>query len=379
MPHAGSESRRGQGKGRGGLARGGRGGGWTQARSSTGHRPVNLTPEALHTAARMEDAYHEWRRGRAEKRGWRPAVVAYDSYGSESFIRVLGRIVLSPEDAESPKKDRNVRGWRNFAAVPLSNEVAWVRVGGQEHMVTADRGGIIDAVIPGNYSRGKAKLEMWTSGSGLDTATAHIIDDEQRFGIISDIDDTVVVTALPRPFLAAWNSFVLNEHARSPVSGMAVLYDRLSYLRPNSPILYLSTGAWNTQPALTRFLHRNMYPSGPLLLTDWGPTPTRVFRSGQDHKRTSLERLAREFPHIKWLLVGDDGQHDEEIYGEFVENHPENVAAVAIRQLTAGEAVWAGGRSRGTGRGKNIPWFYGANGAELAEQLEANGFSALPN
>ena len=45
------------------------------------------------------------------------------------------------------------------------------------------------------------------------------------------------------------------------------------------------------------------------ILTDWGPTNTGWFRSGQQHKRSSLRRLARDFPHIQWLLIGDDGQH----------------------------------------------------------------------
>jgi phosphatidate phosphatase APP1 len=54
---------------------------------------------------------------------------------------------------------------------------------------------------------------------------------------------------------------------------------------PGAPIIFVSTGAWNTAPTLTRFLKRNGFPIGPLLLTDWGPTNTGWFRSGQDHKR----------------------------------------------------------------------------------------------
>ena len=61
---------------------------------------------------------------------------------------------------------------------------------------------------------------------------------------------------------------------------MAVLYDRIHHEHPAAPFLYLSTGAWNVAPTLRRFLSRNLYPPGPLLLTDWGPTPDRVFRSG---------------------------------------------------------------------------------------------------
>lgn len=335
--------------------------------------PLNLSPEVLHTAARLEDRYNAWAKRKVLKRGWKRTAIAYDSYGSETSIRVLARVVLTKTGHSATDAQASLRGWRSFGTVPLSGEVAWVRANGVEHMVTADRGGVVDAVIPGDFSPGTVEIEMWTEDSLVDTATVRIIGQEQTFGIISDVDDTVMVTALPRPLLAAWNTFVLDEHARSPVAGMAVLYDRLIYMRPNSPIIYLSTGPWNVAPTLKRFLGRNLYPEGPLLLTDWGPTTTRAFRSGHEHKRSSLERLARDFPHMKWLLIGDDGQHDEQIYGGFVENHPNNVAAVAIRRLTVGEAVWAGGRSTADGRGKGVPWVYANDGAGLASKLTERG------
>ena len=100
-----------------------------------------------------------------------------------------------------------------------------------------------------------------------------------------------------------------------------------------------------------------------MLLTDWGPTHDRWFRSGREHKLTNLGRLAAEFPNVRWLLIGDDGQHDEAIYGQFLGEHPESVAAVAIRRLLPAEAVLAGRRagSRGDGEAEidavvTVPW-----------------------
>src|SRR5918998_1726466 len=187
---------------------------------------------------------------------------------------------------------------------------------------------------------------------------------------------TVMVTALPRPFLAAWHTFVVNEHARATTPGMPVLYERLTQQHPGAPVVYLSTGAWNVAPSLTRFLSRNLYPAGALLLTDWGPTADRWFRSGREHKRTMLERLALEFPNIKWLLIGDDGQHDESIYSDFLSVHPDNVAAVCIRQLSPGEAVLAGStlRDRSPADGSPVPWLYAPDGAGLGGKLGGIGF-----
>jgi phosphatidate phosphatase APP1 len=213
-------------------------------------------------------------------------------------------------------------------------------------------------------------VSLSTDGAATVEAPVRVVDPATTFGVISDIDDTVMVTALPRPLLAAWNTFVLDEHARAAVPGMAVLYERLVTANPGSPVFYLSTGAWNVAPTLTRFLSRHLYPAGPLLLTDWGPTPDRWFRSGREHKRNTLARLASEFPDIRWLLIGDDGQHDQEIYSEFAAAHPESVAAVAIRRLSPTEAVLAGAIPAPAGSAEALDpagktWFAAPDGAGL--------------
>jgi phosphatidate phosphatase APP1 len=232
---------------------------------------------------------------------------------------------------------------------------------------------VLDAHIELRLAPGWHRIPLSIEGGDTVEAPVFVAAPDVTFGLVSDIDDTVMVTALPRPFLAAWNTFVLDEHARTPVAGMAVLYERLTRSHPGIPVIYLSTGAWNVVQTLARFLGRNLYPRGTLLLTDWGPTHDRWFRSGRDHKRANLERLAAEFPSVKWLLVGDDGQHDESIYAEFAENHPENVAAVAIRQLTTGQAVLAGGRSDAEPHPDSAPWVYAPDGAGLSARLTELG------
>jgi len=326
--------------------------------------------EILHRAARIEDSFHRWRERRGRKRGLVTTIVPYAGYGSPEWTRVLCRVVLAKGDAPKQRADK-VRGWRSFFSIPVSGESITVTADGQSQRVSPNRGGIVDVRVTTSLTPGWHSITLQADDAEPVTAPVFIVDPATRFGIVSDIDDTVMVTALPRPFLAAWNTFVLDEHARTPVAGMAVLYERLRREHPTAPVIYLSTGAWNVAPTLRRFLDRNLYPSGPLLLTDWGPTHDRWFRSGQEHKRLSLNQLAEEFPEIKWLLIGDDGQHDEAIYGAFAEAHPQNVAAVAIRQLSTGEAVLAGGRSTATTQEKDspAPWFYGQNGAALSEKL----------
>ena len=319
----------------------------------------------------MEDAFHVFRQGRARKRGLLTTVMPYTGYGGAGWIRVLGRVLLTDPDDVDRNRERSIRGWRSFTSVPVDDAEVIIVAGGREFRVTAGRGGIVDSRIEVDLPVGWNIVRLRTAESNGVDARIFVVDPNVDFGIISDIDDTVMVTALPRPFLAAWNTFVLDEHARRPVPGMAVLYERLTRAHPGAPVIYLSTGAWNVAPTLSRFLSRNLYPAGTLLLTDWGPTHDRWFRSGREHKQSSLARLAEEMPDMKWLLVGDDGQHDEELYGNFLQEHPDNVAAVCIRELSTGEAVLAGGRSspEGHGNGTEVPWMSAPDGAGLSDQL----------
>ncbi|ANF33268.1 ACP synthase [Leifsonia xyli] len=337
----------------------------------------------MHRAARIEDAFHDFRARRARRRGFLPTIVPYTGYGAPSWVRILGRVVLAKDPRPGSraerlhrKREESVRGWRSFISVPLANTTVTVEIEGDRHEVVTDRGGVIDTVVPAQLTPGWHTVKLSTAESTrVFEAPVFVVDPKATFGVISDIDDTVMVTALPRPLLAAWNTFVLDEHARVPTPGMSVLLERLAAAHPGSPVLYLSTGAWNVAPTLTRFLSRNLFPAGPMLLTDWGPTHDRWFRSGREHKHTSLERLAQEFPGLKWLLIGDDGQHDEDLYGEFTVAHPDNVSAVAIRQLSSGEAVLAGGRSKAEKHSElsGTPWVYAPDGAGLSEQLTELG------
>ena len=327
----------------------------------------------LHRAARIEDAVHRALDSRVRRRGWHVTVVPYTGYGAPGWVRVMARVLLTRR-TPGRKRPAKLRGWRSFTTLPVKDAVVIIDVGGQQQEARTDRTGFIDCVVEGNLAPGWGFVRMSTEGAEPVEAPIRIVDPKVRFGVVSDIDDTVMVTALPRPLLAAWNTFVLDEHARMAVPGMAVLYERLVNAAPGLPVFYLSTGAWNVAPTLTRFLARHLYPSGPLLLTPWGPTADGWFRSGRQHKLATLNRLATEFPTVRWLLIGDDGQHDKEIYAEFAGAHPDQVAAVMIRHLSPTQSVLAGSMPRLAGApmatsAAGQPWLFAPDGAGLWQLL----------
>lgn len=357
---------------------------------------------ARNRAMKAEDRWHRLRLDLARRRRQQVTVLSLTGYGTQRWIRVFSRVVMAPdeqfEDGRRVAKviADGVRGWRNFISAPVPFAEIRVTVGDEQFDVVADRGGIVDAVLTigadNRLQPGWHPITLQAPRGDTATADVHVIGEDTRTGVICDIDDTVVVTKLPRPMLAAWNSFVLDEHARTPTPGIAVMMERLLSQWPGSPVIYISTGAWNVAQTLTRFLTRNLYPHGPLLLTDWGPTQDRWFRSGKLHKEEQMERLAHDFPEITWVLIGDDGQYDPTIYADFARRHPQNVAAVIIRELTYSEAVLAGGRAeepegqrllqsadragassiQDVGEHR-IPWIYGPDGKDIVAKLKAAG------
>ena len=308
-----------------------------------------------HAAALVEDAYHGRIAESLRERGWRTRIVPFTGYGSVAQLRVLARVLVSRSGTDGPTEDTSyagrlrrveleTRGWRAFVAAPAMDEPVTVRVNERLIPTHTDRGGYVDLTVRGHgLGPGWHRIYLSSPDAEPIDVPVFVVGTTQTHGIISDIDDTVLSTSLPRPLIAGWNTFVRAEGTRRPVAGMATLYRELLDAEPDAPVVYLSTGAWNTQPLLTRFLRRNGYPAGPMLLTDWGPTNTGWFRSGQEHKLASLHRLARELPHVRWLLVGDDGQHDPKIYTDFAAKRPDRVRGIAIRQLSAGEQVLSRG------------------------------------
>lgn len=317
-----------------------------------------------HVAAVLEDALNDRLAQRLADRGWRHKIIPATGYGSAGFMRVLARVIFTDTPSETASADveatseqlehadDETRGWRAFVALPAVEAPVTIRFGGREVSARTDRAGLLDLTVTDHgLAPGWRHVTLESPQAQTVEAAVHIVASTQRFGIISDIDDTILTTNLPRPLTAFWNTFVRAEAERIPVPGMATMYREFvaDHVAPVDgagteqgvavPVIYVSTGAWNTAPHLTRFIRRHGFPQGPMLLTDWGPTNSGWFRSGPEHKREQLRRIARELPHIRWILVGDTGQKDPVLYRDFTEEHPELVRAIVLRQLTLKEQV----------------------------------------
>lgn len=295
---------------------------------------------AITAAYRTETGLRDLFASGAAKRGWTPAVLPYSGYGGEHRARVLGRVVLAPASVD-PAARRGIPGWRRLITLECPAADAEVEFAGARTTVTSDSSGLVDTTITvdSTPAPGIVQALIHVAGRGPVPAHVHVAAPDSRLGIVCDIDDTVWLTGITQPRKAAWRTLTGSSSTRQSVPGMARLLRATVEPQQHPAVVYLSNGPWNLAGAVSRFLQRNDFPSGALLMTDWGITPRRWFRDGRAHKSSALERLAHDMPGIRWVLIGDDGEHDPDIYTDFARSHPDRVAAIALRQVRPGRTT----------------------------------------
>lgn len=290
--------------------------------------------------------------------GWYPRVEPYVGYGTESYSRLICRTVRAPERREAGTLMRGIRG---MLAVPAPHThvritvdrrpLETVQIGVSEvydpidpardqpsSFAISDDAGYLDLVAEHQMTPGIHQVSYSVERRPDVTSPLFTIPSGAQVGIISDVDDTIMVTQAPTLWKAAYNLLFLNPRKRAVVPGMNVLYSKIADLFPDAPFFYLSTSPWNVETSIRHFIRYQGYPEGPLLLRDLDPRPKTFIPSGVQHKLEFAEQLMADFPRMRFILIGDDGQKDPTTYATIAKRYPGRVICIGIRQLTPKEA-----------------------------------------
>ena len=123
------------------------------------------------------------------------------------------------------------------------------------------------------------------------------------------------------------------------------------------------------------FIRIHDFPRGPLLLRDFDPRPKSFIPSGVQHKLEFADQLMSDFPDMRFILIGDDGQSDPSTYAKIAEKYPGRVAAIGIRRVSKKElAYFSFSRTFNSQNGKffagtDIPVFAGTDGKSLMDAM----------
>ncbi len=165
-----------------------------------------------------------------------------------------------------------------------------------------------------------------------------IPDPNAEYGVISDIDDTILHTGVTS-FLKLRllkNSLLTNAYNRIPLKGAAEFYQKLHTGRdgtPNNPIFYLSNSPWNLYEYLKLFLDHNAFPKGPILLRKFRTPFDGSIKPEKPHKQKEIANILKTYPEMNFILIGDSGEHDASIYTEIAAQYPDRILAIYLRSV----------------------------------------------
>lgn len=279
-------------------------------------------------------------------------ITPYAGYGTAEGIYLKGRVL---EDEGIHTAEDNDTIWENLLSMYrrfASDEQPGARVAaqfnGQRAELVTDEEGFFDLRLA--LARQPDPLELWhpVELRLLEPQTDYPVATQgevlippvsARFGVISDMDDTVLHTDATSLLKMARTVFLGNVHTRMPFAGVAAFYRALQAgggsEAQGNPIFYVSSSPWNLYDLLWDFLDLQGIPEGPLLLRDWGLTETEILPTGHaSHKLHAIEQILDFYPDLPFLLIGDSGQEDPEIYAEVVQKYPDRIRAIYIRNVS---------------------------------------------
>jgi len=278
--------------------------------------------------------------------------VPYDGYGTPHAITVLGRVLrnppVAPSRAEATLWENLVDTYRRFETDEVPGARVRVAAGGAERELVADVEGhvlgrlAVERPLPadGGWHAVTYTLLAPVATDAPATATGRVLVPAATagFGVISDVDDTVVQTDVRQMVRMARTIVFGNARTRLPFPGVAAFYRALEEGYAGSgpnPLFFVSSSPWNLYDLLVEFFELQGIPRGPLLLRDWGMQAHELLPIGHgSHKQAAIRRILAAYPDLPFILVGDSGQEDPEIYASIVHDHPGRIRAIYIRDVT---------------------------------------------
>jgi phosphatidate phosphatase APP1 len=276
-------------------------------------------------------------------------VMPYVGYASTSRAFVKGRVLkdrsITPATPTDSRWRNLVNTYKRFTSHDVPHAKVRVSLGTYSYLLKANEEGYVEGWLrlPEPLVEGwqEARFELLEpaprEGAGVTYGKVLVPPASCRLGVISDIDDTVMQTDARRWLKVIFTVLVGNAVTRVPFKGVAAFYQALQQGArgdEHNPLFYVSSSPWNLFDLLQQFLELEKIPLGPLMLRNWGITARERPTVHGSHKNAAIHDIMHTFPELPFILIGDSGQEDPEIYRNVVHDFPERVLAVYIRNVS---------------------------------------------
>ena len=279
-------------------------------------------------------------------------IKVYDGFGNKTHFFISGHALsLSPIGR---KRYRNyvilnmLSLVRMFMVRPIKNARIEMEWEGEIYETHTEKDGFykfewpnITGLTQGTYAANVFLLHP-VSGSRIATAEACVtVPFTNQFTMISDIDDTFLISHSSKIFKKLYVLFTKNALSRKPFEGVVEHYKMLKLAGTNvdnpNPFFYVSSSEWNLYKYIQDFSKKYNMPKGTYLLNQI-KTLSQLFNTGGNHhqgKFTRIVRIVEAFPTQQYILLGDDSQQDPYIYTSLVKHFKEKIYCIYIRCVSS--------------------------------------------
>jgi len=271
----------------------------------------------------------------------------YTAYGNTNQLLISGRALVKEKNQFV---DENTSGFSNFLSIVdffFSNEIEnpsiIVDVAGQRWSFTGDDAGYFELDIPSSlgFAQGYEEVNLTLEDNTFThTTKANIIPNKKFVGIISDIDDTVIVSDVTSKVDLVYNTFWRNYTQREVVPNMATKFKTILAENTNeapSKLFFISGSPNQLFTPIEKFLELHNFPEHTLILKKIQGDNSDSLLTQITYKTKKIERLIKLYPKMTWVLFGDSGEKDEEIYTAIKEKYPTKIKEFYIRNVETKE------------------------------------------
>ncbi len=279
-----------------------------------------------------------------------PVILPYRGFGTRKRVILKGHVLDDRKLYEARIEDRKRRNFKAMISRYMANAIPDIRVQvsfkGKETVVTTDNSGYFETMLEfeepvtetGWHVAEYAVLDKIVDEQEPLTTTkeVYILDDGALFGVISDVDDTILVSHATQALRKLRLILTKNAKTRLPFAGVATFYQVLAGDSNPNPIFYVSSSEWNLYDFLEDFCETQGIPRGPFLLQDLKTSLWKLLKSGGGSHRHKIEKIRKildMFP-IDFVLIGDSGQRDAFLYAEIIKEYPGRIRAAYIRDVS---------------------------------------------
>lgn len=274
------------------------------------------------------------------------AIVLHRGFGNKDKVIVSGHVFERYPSLKVNKRQSVlstiISNLRRYINSPAKHVLVKIDLNEEQHVVTTDEHGFFKAEISAQHTReGWFSYRATVPSKGLEEQAQYRICNASSTGVISDIDDTLLVSHSSIDWRKLYTYLSKNTAKRKPTAAVNNIINGLSKFNNGegtTDYFYVSNSEWNLYEFLMAFFDLHEIPKGVYLLNSIIHHPLDFLqRQGKSevegHKMKAIRSIFNEFPAKKFVLIGDTGQHDIQVFQHLIDQVNPPVKAIFLREI----------------------------------------------